>query len=281
MGRPDAERIFPDSPEAALQTYESTTNGPSTSSTAEQAKEKAKEQAQQVAGQARGTLRSQVDQRSTDAGDRVHGLASDVRSVSEQLREQGKDQPAKLAEQAADRAERVGSYLRDSDADRILNDIEDFGRRQPWVVMAGGIALGLIASRFLKASSSSRYEERYRSRYDTYGRLPARTSDVSPGPGYVGPGVAGSDLGTTRVGTGDLGTTGVGAGDVGSTRVGTGDVGTGRLASDLDAPGLRREPGIDDPAPGRAAEDVSLTGGVMPTGTPGATDPVRRDDGLR
>jgi hypothetical protein len=119
--------------------------------------EQAKEKAQEAAGQAKGALRSQVDQRSTQAGDRVTGVASDVRSVSEQLREQGKEQPAKLAEQAADRAERLGGYLRDSDADRILGDVEDFGRRQPWAVVVGGLALGLVASRFLKASSTRRY----------------------------------------------------------------------------------------------------------------------------
>jgi len=96
--------------------------------------------------------------------------------VSGQLREQGKDQPAKLAEQAADRAERVSRYLTDSDADRILGDVEDFGRRQPWAVIAGGLALGLVASRFLKASSSRRYEERSTGA----NRLPARTYDVSP-----------------------------------------------------------------------------------------------------
>jgi hypothetical protein len=161
-----------------LQTYSDTTsgNGPAgSSSTTDQAKEKAKEGAQQAAGQAKSTVRSQVDQRSTEAGERVGGLASDVRSVGEQLREQGKDQPAKLAEQAADRAERLGDYLKHSDADRILGDIEDFGRRQPWVVIAGGVALGLVASRFLKASSSSRYEQRSRS----YAQLPARTYDTS------------------------------------------------------------------------------------------------------
>ena len=91
-----------------MQTYDPITNGPSTSSsssgsTAEQAKDKAKEQAQQAAGQARGALRGQVDQRSTQAGERVTSAASDVRAISDQLREQGKDQPAKLAEQAADR----------------------------------------------------------------------------------------------------------------------------------------------------------------------------------
>ncbi len=138
------------------QTYDS----PTESSTTDQAKEKAQEAAGQAKEKAGSQLRSQVDQRSTDAGHRVSGVASDVRSVSESLREQGKDQPARLAEQAADRAERLGSYLKDSDADRILGDVEDFGRRRPWAVIAGGVAIGLVASRFLKASSIDRYEKR-------------------------------------------------------------------------------------------------------------------------
>ncbi len=164
-----------------MQTYTTpTSNGPSTSessSTAEQAKEKAKDQAQQAAGQARSTLRTQVAQRSTEAGERVGGFASDVRSIGDQLREQGKDQPAKLAGQAADRAEQLGAYLQRSDADRILNDVEDFGRRRPWAVIAGGMALGIVASRFLKASSSTRYEQR-----SSHGdrQLPARTPDTTP-----------------------------------------------------------------------------------------------------
>jgi hypothetical protein len=135
-------------------------DSPTESSTTDQAKEKAQEAAGQAKEKAGSQLRSQVDQRSTDAGHRVGGIASDVRAVGQSLREQGKDQPAKLAEQAADRAERLGSYLEQSDADRILGDIEDFGRRQPWAVIAGGVALGLVASRFLKASSVERYEKR-------------------------------------------------------------------------------------------------------------------------
>ena len=143
------------------QIYDSPTESSTTDqSTTDQAKEKAQEAAGQAKQKAGSQLRSQVDQRSTDAGHRVGGIASDVRAVSESLREQGKDQPAKLAEQAADRAERLGSYLQESDADRILGDVEDFGRRQPWAVIAGGVALGFVASRFLKASSVERYEKR-------------------------------------------------------------------------------------------------------------------------
>ena len=111
------------------------------------------------------------------AGDRVGGFASDTRSVGEELRKQGKDRPAKLADQVSDRAERLGDYLKQSDADRILHDVEDFGRRQPWAVIAGGMALGIVASRFLKASSSSRYEQRSG---QSYGQLPTRSSYETP-----------------------------------------------------------------------------------------------------
>jgi hypothetical protein len=82
----------------------------------------------------------------------------DVRSMAEQLRSQGKDTPARVAEQVADRAEWFGSYLRDADGERLLRDAEDVARRQPWLVAAGGLALGFAASRFLKASSSRRYQ---------------------------------------------------------------------------------------------------------------------------
>jgi len=166
-----------------MQTYSTTTNGPSTAggaSATDQAKDKAqqaagqaKEQAQQAASQAKGALRQQVDQRSTDAGQKVGGFASDVRTVGDTLREQGKDQPAKLADQAAERAESLSRYLTGSDADRILGDVEDFGRRQPWAVIGGGLMLGLLASRFLKASSTRRYEERYDARR---AQIPARTT---------------------------------------------------------------------------------------------------------
>ena len=133
----------------------------SNSGTKERAQEvagQAQAKAGEAAGEAKGKLREQVDQRSTEAGQRVSSTAGDVRSVGEELRRQGKEQPAKLADQAAERAERVGRYLTESDADRILRDVEDFGRRQPWAVVAGGLALGFLGSRFLKASSRQRYE---------------------------------------------------------------------------------------------------------------------------
>ena len=153
--------------------------------TADQVKDQVREKAQVAQdkargafGQARGRLSDQVDQRSTQAGERVAGTASDVRSIAEELRNQGKDAPANLAEQVANQADRVGDYLKGASGDRILRDVEDFARRQPMAVAAAGLALGFAASRFLKASSSRRYESS--SSYRSYDGGYDRTYTSSP-----------------------------------------------------------------------------------------------------
>jgi hypothetical protein len=144
-------------------TEESTGGG-----TADQVKDQVREKAQVAqdkargaAGQARGRISEQVDQRSTQVGERIAGTAGDVRSIADELRNQGKDTPANLAEQVANQADRVGDYLKGASGDRLLRDVEDFARRQPMLVAAAGLALGFAASRFLKASSSRRYESGY------------------------------------------------------------------------------------------------------------------------
>jgi ElaB/YqjD/DUF883 family membrane-anchored ribosome-binding protein len=125
---------------------------------AQGAKEQVQEKAQQAAGEARSRLQDQVDQRSTEVGEQVSSSAHALRSTAERLREEGQDGPAKAAEQLAGHAERVGSYLSDSDAERILRDVEEFARRQPLAVVGIGLFAGFAASRFLKASSRSRYQ---------------------------------------------------------------------------------------------------------------------------
>jgi len=167
------------------------------SATTDRAKEQVQEKAQvaqekmqETADTVRSRVREQVDQRSTQAGGQVRSTAQALRSTSEKLREEGRDGPARAAERAADQAEKVGSWLEDSDADRILAEVEDFGRRQPMAVAAIGLAIGFAASRFLKASSRSRYE--LSGGYDAWAR---RRNPAYPGadrvPSQLGGGAGG------------------------------------------------------------------------------------------
>ena len=127
---------------------------------AQQAAGQAQEKAQAAAGQAQAKLREQLDHRSGQLAEQVHQQTSDLRSVGETLRDRGKDRPAQAVDRLVGYAEKVEGYLRNRDADAMFGDAEEFGRRKPGAVAAGAFALGLVASRFLKASSSRRYSAR-------------------------------------------------------------------------------------------------------------------------
>ena len=181
-------------------------------STVAQAQEKVQEKAQEVKSQAGGRLREELDTRSTQAGEQVESVSQAMRRTADSLREEGKEGPAGMVEQITSRLERVGGYLREADADRMLTGAEDFARRRPWAVAAGAGIVGFVASRFLKASSTQRYqagqsEQRFASPgMASYGGGmgpdvdPYVTPELPTGAGYAGPEVpAGPGYGTPDV----------------------------------------------------------------------------------
>jgi ElaB/YqjD/DUF883 family membrane-anchored ribosome-binding protein len=112
-------------------------------------------------------LRDQVALRSTEAGDQVQAIARALRSTREQIRAEGSASTAHALDGVARRAEDLGDYLKSTDPDQMLAQVEDFARRRPWI--AGGIAAcaGFVAARFLRASSERRYGTRRTDRPST------------------------------------------------------------------------------------------------------------------
>jgi ElaB/YqjD/DUF883 family membrane-anchored ribosome-binding protein len=123
------------------------------------AQEQISTKAQELGGEAKFQIREQLDQRSTETGEHVQSIGKVLHSSANQLRSEGNDIPAKIVEEVARRADDLGNYLRSAQADRILDDIETFGRRRPWITAGVGALAGFVASRFLKASGDRRYEE--------------------------------------------------------------------------------------------------------------------------
>lgn len=166
---------------------------------AQQVADQAQEKGQQAATQAKDKLREQLDQRSSQAAEQINQQASDLRAVSDSLREQGKDGPASAASRLADYAERAGGYLQDKDSDALLADAEDLARRQPWAVAAGAAALGFAASRFLKASSARRHATRSagESAGTTQRAVPPSASSraLTPDPGSIAAGASTRPIG--------------------------------------------------------------------------------------
>jgi hypothetical protein len=192
--------------------------------TAQHATEQAKQTAEQATQQARGRVRDEVDRRSTEAGQQASSVADAFRQSAQQLRQDGKEGVAKPVEQVADRVQSAGSWLERSSGDDILREVEDFGRRKPLAVLAGGAIAGFALSRLLKASSTQRYQQR---------------SSVG---GYSGQ--AGASYGSAGYGAGATGTT---SGPYGSPSYGDGERG----------PATTPEPPISRPAPGAVAPEPS------------------------
>ena len=122
------------------------------------AQEQVSAKAHELVEEANFQVREQLDQRSTQAGEHVQAMGNALQSGVEQLRSQGKDVPAKLMAQVAERAEHLGAYLQSAQADQMLTDLERFARRRPWVTAGVGVLSGFVASRFVKASADRRYE---------------------------------------------------------------------------------------------------------------------------
>jgi hypothetical protein len=113
----------------------------------------AKEQAQAVAGQARERAVAQVDERSTQLGQQVGAQAQAIDGVAEELRRQGKDGPARIAEQAGEKVRDVASRLEQADGESLVSTVAEVARENPAAAAAAGAAAGFVAGRVIKAAT--------------------------------------------------------------------------------------------------------------------------------
>ena len=138
-------------------------------------------EAQQTAAEVkeRGSVKAseQLDQRTNQLGRQTKSLAEALRRTGRDMKLQGEvDGVDRLTGGVADRLERVGGYLEEARGDDMLRDAERFARQHAWLVAGSAALAGLVASRFLKASSERRYDSDPRA---TRGRTwsPGTTSD--------------------------------------------------------------------------------------------------------
>lgn len=150
------------------------------SSAIEQAQEKVGEGVELAKSSAAGFIRSQMDERSTQIGEQLDGAGQALRQAGQTMEREGTP-GQQLVDRAALQVERSAKYLSQSDGKKLLNDFERIGRENPWGVIAGGIALGFLGARFLKASSSKRFEEYQASYY----RQPSSSRQLMPPSGQA------------------------------------------------------------------------------------------------
>lgn len=121
--------------------------------------EQAKQTTNEVVSQVQEQANSQINRQKESAASELSTVVNAVRRFGETLNNEGQGPIARMAAQygdkAADGLDRVARYLREQDPKRLLNDVQNFGRRQPVLMIGGAFLLGLAGARIIKSSMNA------------------------------------------------------------------------------------------------------------------------------
>ena len=122
----------------------------------------AKQTTSEVVDQVQQQAGSKIDRQKDATVGELEKVAGAVRQLGEGLG--GQDQgpiahyAAEYGRKAADGLERFTNYLRQNDTKALMHEVENFGRRQPVLLLGGAFLLGLASARFLKSSMAAASE---------------------------------------------------------------------------------------------------------------------------
>jgi hypothetical protein len=114
-------------------------------------------QSEPLMDQATDQITSRLDMGKEYVAGTMTGVAQALRQTGQHLREEGA-QPmlASYADRGAEQIERFGSYLRHREASQLVEDVEQFARRQPLAFAGSAFALGMLAVRFIRSERPTR-----------------------------------------------------------------------------------------------------------------------------
>ena len=135
----------------------------------------ARAMAEDAARSAQAEIQARADGAKSGVADEVSGIASALRTAAREMREGSPQERTfgQIAEGLADASESI----RDKDLGEMAGDLSDFARRNPLVFLGGAALAGFAATRFAKASSSSRRDAQF---------TPGSSSDYARGSSYGG-----------------------------------------------------------------------------------------------
>jgi hypothetical protein len=132
----------------------------------DQAREKAQRLVSSAQERAVETVQARFDQQKMRAADSLSSVAQTLRSTTQNF-QASDDGIGRYINEAADRVDNLAHYLHDRELNEIVDQVEDFARRQPVAFLGGAFALGVLGARFLKSSQGSMSRHQMRDGYDT------------------------------------------------------------------------------------------------------------------
>ena len=107
---------------------------------------------------------SQLNRGKETAATELSQVANAVRRLRENLPQEELGPIARVVgdygEKAANSLERLSTYVREKDPKELLNDVQNFGRRQPALLLGGAFLLGFAGARLIRSSINAATEHR-------------------------------------------------------------------------------------------------------------------------
>ena len=137
--------------------------------------QRAKQAGGEIVNQVQQQAGTQIDRQKETAANELSQVVNAVRQFGQNLSGQANGPIARYAAEYGDKAanslERFSNYIREQDARRLLNDVQNFGRRQPALLIGGAFLLGFAGARLIRSSmeaaSQNSMDIGYRSAYET------------------------------------------------------------------------------------------------------------------
>ena len=118
--------------------------------------QQAKQTTSEVVNQVQQRAGDQINRQKETAASELSTVVNAVRRFGETLNNEGNGPIARFAAQYGDKAanglDRMAKYLREQDPKRLLDDVQNFGRRQPALLIGGAFLLGFAGARLIKSS---------------------------------------------------------------------------------------------------------------------------------
>ncbi|MBW3630959.1 MAG: hypothetical protein KY464_16925 [Gemmatimonadetes bacterium] len=128
--------------------------GQQASAPLDQAREKAQRLVSTAQERAAEQVQVRFDAQKQRAADSLSSVAETLRNTTQNF-QTGQDGIGRYINEAADRVDNLAHYLHDRELNEIVDQVEEFARRQPVAFLGGAFALGVLGARFLKSSQGS------------------------------------------------------------------------------------------------------------------------------
>ena len=116
----------------------------------------AKDAGSEIVNKVQERAGSQINRQKETAATEISQVANAVRRIRESFPGEESGAIARFASEYGDKAanslERLSNYIREQEPKQLLDDVQNFGRRRPVLLLGGAFLLGFAGARLIKSS---------------------------------------------------------------------------------------------------------------------------------